>query len=246
MSLDNTINNKRNFYIYDPLKQDYIDSAKLDNLTLTRDSTSRIEIPTTATTWQNAYELTPQVAAASRLVILVPGGQGESFANPKTYYVNAPFLDVSASFDYFTQKRLYSSSDKLLWVGLGALNPVTGYYATEISQTSFARWNLPPFTRIVLYSGLIPDGQPNAGTPRYLLTYYNRWDGLNNSNSIPALNGPTALAPELNPSPLVDQWVSNFFYDIPSQGDPANNIPAYNDTVQGKTKWINLPKNGFM
>lgn len=244
MSLDTTINNKRNFLVNDPSKQEYINSAKLDNLTLNIDSTSIFEIPTTSTTWQNALILSAKLLAASRVIILVPSGQGESYASPKEYFLNIPSLafNPTNTEDYPTQKRLYNSADKLLWYTEGAYNSVSGHFPIEISNGTFIRFQLPPFTRLIIYAGLIPVGEPNAGTPNYAYSYYNRFDWLIENNHIPGVN----MNPLYNPRLPVDQWILNATYTNPNVADPATGEPPYNSTVLGETKWINLPKNGFM
>lgn len=240
-----------NFEIKTGERQAYSDRGRLDTLSTNANTTSVIYIPVTATSVANAFKVPYDFQNVNTLYFAVRRNQGESYASPITYYV-----DLGDDFYYQIENNYRKSFgiEKLLFQSFGTFDPTIAFYPIQKANSIQLVMRIAPYTRLVLFNGYIPAGNPGAGDPYYLYTFYNRFDKLNNDNEIPALSGPTAIPPSLYPAPLFDTWQNLYFF---SPEIPANTYTswvgpdlgewntAYNDTENGKKPWVNLP-NEFL
>lgn len=242
-----------NFEVKTNERQDFSDKGRLDTLTTTSNSLSAVFIPATATSLINTYKVSYNMQNANTLFLATRRGQGETYTNPITYYV-----DLGDDFQYQIENyfRKTNGTEKLLFETEGNFDPITLYYPAQKVNAVRITLRLAPFTRVALYNGLIPPGNPGAGTPYWFSTFYNRWDKLINDSQIPAINpaSPYYIPSSLSPAPCYDYWNLAYFFTPESPASlfsgfvgpdiGLSGIP-YNDTENGKKKWVNL-QNEFL
>jgi hypothetical protein len=237
-----------NFEIRSGQKETYSNQARLDTLSTNANTTSLSYIPVTATSVATSFKVPYNFQNVGTLYLASRRGQGESYASPITYYV-----DLGNDFYYQIENNYRKSFgiEQLLFESSGAFDTTINFYPIQKGNSLQLIFRVAPYTRIAVYNGLIPSGNPGDGDPYYFYTFYNRFDKLNNDNEIPALSGATAIPTSLVPAPCFDFWHHLYFF---TPTVPANlytgfvgpdvgdwNTP-YNETVNGKKQWVNLPR----